>query len=300
MTVARFLRTDLRWPILLASFSGYALLGFAAVLLACAVAVRRSRHRWWLGLAALVALAGLVVQGLAQAPYFVGGASGKPNLTVMTSNLEFGRGDAATVVRTVAERGVDVLVLEEVTPTELTALKAAGLDDLLPHQQGTAVVTAAGTMVFSRWRLDDARPFQVRNTGLDLRVGAPTPFRLLAVHAAQPVLEPKTWRRDMDRIRVRAATSTAEGPTIVAGDFNATRDHQPWRAILGGGLRDAAEQAGSGWQPTWPHSHRSWVPPVIAIDHVMTSHQYAATRTRTVVVAGTDHRALVANLRARR
>jgi hypothetical protein len=44
MTVARFVRSDLRWPILLASFSAYALVGFVVVLIGCALVVRRSRH----------------------------------------------------------------------------------------------------------------------------------------------------------------------------------------------------------------------------------------------------------------
>lgn len=299
MTAARFVHTEIRLPILVASFSAYALLGFVVVLVGCALAVRRSRRRGWVGLVALVALAGLAVQGWAQAPYVVGEAGGKPSLTVMTSNLEFGRGDAATVVRTVAERGVDLLVLEEVTPTGLEALRSAGLTDLLPHQRGTAVVTAAGTIVFSRWELDDARPFRVRNGGLDLRVVAPEPFRLLAVHAAQPILEPRTWFEDLRRIRARASSLVTEGPTVVVGDFNATRDHQPWRAILDVGVRDAAEQAGSGWQPTWPNRDRGPVPPLIAIDHVLTTRQYVAIRTRTVVVRGTDHRALVVELRRR-
>src|ERR1700712_4175733 len=127
MAVARFVHTDLRWPILVASFSGYAVLGFVVVLLGCALVVRRSRHRRWVGVVALVAALGLAGQGWAQAPDFVGGAGGKADLTVMTSNLEFGRGDAATVVRAVAEQGVDVLVLEEVTPTELSTLRADGL-----------------------------------------------------------------------------------------------------------------------------------------------------------------------------
>ncbi|MEO7352112.1 MAG: endonuclease/exonuclease/phosphatase family protein [Marmoricola sp.] len=296
MTSARFVRTDLRWPILVASFSAYAALGFVMALLGCAIAVGRSHHRRWVGVVALVAVAGLAVQGWALAPFFVGGANGKPDLTVMTSNLEFGRGDTATVVRIVAAQHVDVLVLEEVTPTALSGLLADGLGDLLPHRQGTPVVMAAGTMVFSRWALDDARPFEVRNTGLDLRVGAPEPFRLLAVHTAQPIIAPKEWLTDLRSVRERSSTLVEEGPTLVVGDFNATRDHEPWRAILGAGLRDAAEEAGSGWQPTWPNDCRGWVLPLIMIDHVLTTHQYVTTRTRTVVVPGTDHRALVAEL----
>ncbi|MCW2761814.1 MAG: hypothetical protein JWR85_2015, partial [Marmoricola sp.] len=243
---------------------------------------------------------GLVVQGLALAPLYDGGSAGRADLTVMTANLEFGRGDAVTVVRTVASEKVDVLVLEEVNPRALNSLRTAGLAELLPHQLGEARWDASGTMVFSRHPLDTPRPFRLGNTGLDVRVRAPQPFRLLAVHAAQPVGWPKPWANDMRAVLQRSASTVDQGPTIVAGDFNATRDHEQLRAVLDTGLRDAAEQAGSGWQPTWPSRYREgWYRPVIAIDHVLTSHQYEAISTSTVEVARTDHLALVVQLRLR-
>jgi endonuclease/exonuclease/phosphatase (EEP) superfamily protein YafD len=84
----------------------------------------------------------------------------------------------------------------------------------------------------------------------------------------------------------------------VVGDFNATRDHQPFRAILDTGLRDAAEQAGSGWQPTWPaRGSWGWLRPLLTIDHVLATDQWQAVDTSTLEVPGSDHLALVARLR---
>jgi endonuclease/exonuclease/phosphatase family metal-dependent hydrolase len=298
MTLARFVDTGVRLPILLASFSGYAVLGFLVVLVGAALALRRTQRRRWVLVFAAIAGLGLVVQGSVLAPLYVGGASGRPALTVMTSNLEFGRGDAATVVRTAAADKVDVLVLEEVTPTALEELDAAGLHDLLPHRQGAPSRSAAGTMAFSHYRLESPKLFEQVNGGLDLQVQAPTPFRLLAVHAAQPVGWPGPWLTDMDRVRERAVEAVASGPTLVVGDFNATRDHEPLRKVLDTGLRDAAEQAGSGWQPTWPSRYGpGWLRPLIAIDHVLSTKHFEAVRTHTVQVPRTDHLALVAQLR---
>jgi endonuclease/exonuclease/phosphatase family metal-dependent hydrolase len=246
----------------------------------------------------VVAGLGLAVQTWSVLPLLTGGSDETPDLTVMTANLEFGKGDAVTVVRTVAEEEVDVLVLEEVTPTGYDALLAVGLVELLPHQAGEPVTGAAGTLVLSRYPLAESRSFTLRNGGLDVDVAAPEPFRLLAVHTAQPVDLPDWWVTDMATVRRRAAEAVDEGPTLVVGDFNATRDHQPLRAILGTGLRDAAEQAGSGWQPTWPTRFRtSWLQPLITIDHVLTSKEYVATGTRTVEVRNSDHLALLADLR---
>jgi endonuclease/exonuclease/phosphatase (EEP) superfamily protein YafD len=305
LTVARFLDTGARWLILLASFSPYAVLGFLVVLLGSALAVRSARRRRWVVLTAVLAALGLAVQGWVLAPLFVGGATGRSDVTVLTSNLEFGRGDAATVVRTVASDGVDVLVLEEVTPEGLSSLLSAGLADLLPNRRGTAVDGAAGTMVFSRYGLGTERPFEIGNGGVDVQVAAPEPFRLLAVHPVQPIMETSGWVRDLVAIRDRAELAVGRGPTMVVGDFNATRDHEQLRAVLDTGLRDAAEESGSGWQPTWPSrysqrfSSRFSRRPVLAIDHVLVTAEYQAISTRTVPVPGTDHLALLAKVRFR-
>jgi endonuclease/exonuclease/phosphatase family metal-dependent hydrolase len=202
------------------------------------------------------------------------------------------------VVRAATAYGADVLVLEEVTPANLNGLVRAGLDELMPYHEGKAQVGADGTMVFSRYRLTDPRTFPVDNGGLDVRVGAPEPFRLLAVHTDQPIGWTRSWVKDMALVRQRATATVREGPTLVVGDFNATRDHPQLRAVLGSGLRDAAEEAGSGWQPTWPSRWRtSWLRPLITIDHVLTTPGYRALRTHTVEVPHTDHLALVAQLR---
>jgi endonuclease/exonuclease/phosphatase family metal-dependent hydrolase len=299
LTVARFQDSGAQWLILLASFSAYAVLGFAVVLLGCALAIRSARRRRWVGLIAVLAALGLAVQVWFLAPLYVGGATGKPDLTVMTSNLEHGRGDAATVVRTVASNGVDVLVLEEVTREGLTGLLSAGLGDLLPNHRGAAVQGAAGTMVFSRYELGRERPFTIDNGAVDVQVAAAEPFRLLAVHPVQPMDLPTGWARDLEAIREHAELAVGRGPTMVVGDFNATRDHEQLRAVLDTGLRDAAEESGSGWQPTWPsrYSRRFLTRPLVAIDHVLVTDEFSAMSTRTVTVPGTDHLSVLAKLR---
>ena len=192
---------------------------------------------------------------------------------------------------------VDVLVLEEVTPPELRRLRDSGLSELLPHSVGKPATSAAGTMVFSTYPLSGQRPLPVSNGGLSVTVKAPKPFRLLAVHAAQPVDETKHWRRDLATVRTQADASVRSGATLVIGDFNATRDHPGFRKVLAVGLSDAADVANAGWQPTWPTVSRAWyLRPVITIDHVLSSGQFAAVGTSTVAVNGTDHRALVVEL----
>ena len=300
LTAMRFVHTEMRWQVLLTSFSSYAVLGFLLVLVACAFALRGPPRSRWLVLAASVAALGLAVQAWVLVPLFTGGGEERrTELTVMTSNLEFGRGDTTAVVRVVASEDVDLLVLEEVTPKGLAGLLDAGLAELLPHLRGTPVVTAAGTMVFSRYPLTTSRPLTLGNGGLDVRVAAPDPFRLLAVHASYPLQRTPPWVADLKSIREGTATAVAQGPTLVVGDFNATHDHVLFRDVLDAGVRDAAEEAGSGWQPTWPTTRygQDWLRPLLTIDHVLTSSHFEAVSTHTVEIPRTDHLALVARLR---
>jgi endonuclease/exonuclease/phosphatase family metal-dependent hydrolase len=133
-----------------------------------------------------------------------------------------------------------------------------------------------------------------------VQVDAPEPFDVLAVHSAQPALDIDGWRRDADLL-VRQ-TEVLAVPRIIVGDLNATLDHPVLRRLLAEGMDDAARQANSGWQPTWPSPSRrsadGFPTPLglMAIDHVLVSRHFSAVSTSTVVVPDTDHRALVVRL----
>jgi len=60
------------------------------------------------------------------------------------------------------------------------------------------------------------------------------------------------------------------------------------------GYRDAVEQTGSGFAPTFPSD--AWYPPLLTIDHVLIRNA-AARSVRAVDVAGADHRALLVTVR---
>jgi endonuclease/exonuclease/phosphatase (EEP) superfamily protein YafD len=71
------------------------------------------------------------------------------------------------------------------------------------------------------------------------------------------------------------------------------------RALVASGYSDAATQAHSRWQPTWPASGQVTrfgvpLPSLVPIDHVLVKGGLHALRTESVEIDGTDHRALVA------
>src|SRR3954454_12918251 len=126
LTAMRFVVTSRSWPIMAAAFASYAVLGFVVTLAASLLLLRGTRHRSWVLAAVVASTVGVAAHLYWSGPLYVGGG-GRPDLVVMSANLEFGHGDAAMVVRTAASRDVDVLVLQEVTPQENSALERAGL-----------------------------------------------------------------------------------------------------------------------------------------------------------------------------
>jgi endonuclease/exonuclease/phosphatase family metal-dependent hydrolase len=107
------------------------------------------------------------------------------------------------------------------------------------------------------------------------------------------------WRQDFSVLVGDAREVT--GPRLAVGDFNATLDHGPMRDLMATGLRSAAEEANSGWQPTWPTAGSPTMGGVspfrlMAIDHVLLSRELSAVSTDVASVPGTDHHAVIARV----
>jgi endonuclease/exonuclease/phosphatase family metal-dependent hydrolase len=107
----------------------------------------------------------------------------------------------------------------------------------------------------------------------------------------RPLDDPEGWRADHD-VLLESVRSSA--PDLVLGDLNATADHRQLQALAEEGLRDVAEVAGEGWQPTWP----AHLVPLARLDHVLVGPRLTALSSRTREVAGSDHAAVLAEVRA--
>jgi endonuclease/exonuclease/phosphatase family metal-dependent hydrolase len=310
LTLARLVASEAEVWVLTASFVPFAVVGYLVALVLLAWLAWRARTDR-LRVVRLLAI-GLCVLGVGLhvwwlAPSYVGErASGRPDLTVMTFNMLRGRADPAATAALVRRAEPDVLVLTEVTPSALAAAEARGVVGAgsgLPHLGGRALPGASGTVVASRYPLSEQRTLRMVHLGYRVKVEAPDPFEVLAVHATHPGIDIAAWRRDHATI-VREARATTVAHLVV-GDFNATLDHPPLRTLHEDGMTDAASVANAGWQPTWPSPERGrvWGVPtpfgLMAIDHVLMSTHFSAVSTSTAVVRDSDHQALVARLTRR-
>lgn len=310
MTGARVVAPEGGWWVRLVAFTPFAIALYALALLLLAVlflvSPRGARR------AALGALVFLILPPLAVHLFWLGEAyGGHPDrfateggsFTVMTSNLMLGRANPQSVIDAAVRHHADVLVLVEATSGAVDRLRAAGLARAFPFSAGRPADGPAGTVVFSRMWLTRVSPLSTGFNGCEMRVHLPErTVTLLAVHVRPPLGTADRWATD--QVAVRKAATAVAGPVVIAGDFNATMDHQPMRELAGRGFRDAVDESGSGWQPTWPSrgggsvlGHR--MPSLLQIDHVLVDDRVRAVQTESVTIRGTDHRAVIAELSVR-
>jgi len=256
-----------------------------------------------------VALGLVGVLGLAMVlPRAVGssetGATGGPELTVLTASAYLSRADPEALAQLVRSRNPDVVVLPEARGDLRERLQEAIVDES-GGESGTS-----GYRVFAADARSDDSPMTVfvrRELGrptvtpnrdtefpslvVDLADVDGRPVRVVATHPQSPKPgDTNAWRRDVAAL---SRWCTGERPTIVAGDLNATLDHAELREAIAG-CTDAAEEVGEGLVGTWPSS----VPRVLGvqIDHVLLSGGPRAREVEVVDVEGSDHRGVLARV----
>jgi endonuclease/exonuclease/phosphatase family metal-dependent hydrolase len=249
--------------------------------------------------AAVAAVAALALV-LAMVPRAVAGpqpdAEG-PRLVVMTMNLWLGRADADHVLEVARQHDVDVLAVQELRPPLMERLDEAGALEQFPARAVDPQRGAAGSGVLSR------RPLRVvggtpagfhAQPEVEIEVPGAPPVRVKTVHPNPPISPDaeRTWRAAM------RALPRADGRVrVLAGDFNATLDHDEMRALLDSGYVDAADAAGAGLRPTWPARPRARGALPLTIDHVLVDRRVRVERVTIVRVRRSDHRAVIAVLR---
>jgi endonuclease/exonuclease/phosphatase (EEP) superfamily protein YafD len=300
LTVSRLFDSDNGTMIRIEAFTPLAIPVYAVLVVWLAVGAAVQHWRPAPVVAAVLALLLLGLHLWWFSPQVVGSnpapAEGARRIVVMNSNLYEGHGSAQDVVDAVRDHHVNILVLEEITPSLLQQMDDLGLSTLLPNRVGEPDYMVAGTMILADQPLTDHVRLRTTFQGWEATYDGLT---VLGVHPDAPV-DPAGWRADHAAILKQAEADHAD---LVVGDMNATPDHEPMRALDDAGFRDASEAGNEGWQPTWPANHVGvfpLLPPLVKIDHVLIGDRMASLGTRTVDVAGTDHYALLATVARRR
>ena len=333
--LAALLLTAVALPPLLARLAGgrppnpgpqLAALAPVATVPALAAVLVAAFTAWWLAILLAIPAAMLLAWQLppprprrgqpgAPPPSGAGPAPGQVTVRVLSVNARGGVADPAALLHTVQRHEVDVLAVQELTPELASRLAAAQLPGVLPFAEIDPRPGSPGVGLWARWPLTPLPPVPgmlaaAPRARIEPRPGLPV--TLVSIHPKAPMKgRAAEWQRDLEQLR--GALVTVTEPQVVAGDFNASRDHRAFRNLLAVGFVDCADAAGRRPWPgfTWPRTldfdasrvHRpvqGWLRtrsmvPVMRLDHVLVTRAAATVReARVIPVPGTDHHGVLA------
>lgn len=286
--------------LLIAVASPYApLLALSGLLLAAS-----SRRRVLAAAAVVIVAATLAVQASSLYGAEAEDVGQHVDVRLISANLRRGQADAAFVVG-LANANTDVIAVSELTPEAVLRFSQAGIDDEFPHSLLLPAPGAGGMGLWSRFPLVTIASPPSQDVGIvTARLQVPgVRFNPLvgSVHITSPVASETDsfgkWQNGINSTGTQLTDfAEAAGPAavIIGGDFNSTLDMRQFRDLLTNGYRDGVEQAGAGFAPTFPSGE--WFPPLIAIDHVLVRNAQSSS-IRTLDIPGSDHRALLGNVR---
>jgi endonuclease/exonuclease/phosphatase (EEP) superfamily protein YafD len=185
--------------------------------------------------------------------------------------------------------GADVLVMVEFTPPMYdTLVELAGHD--YPYRVAEVRPDPAGIAVWSRIPMTGEVVHIIGRPTVDATLHLDGgDVRMLAIHTIPPTLSAPKWS---DEIRIIGDVADGERPTVLVGDFNASRWHPSFRALIGRGWRSGHELLGKGWSVSWPMRGYP-APPFVRIDHALVNQAIVPVEVREVAVTGSDHRGFV-------
>lgn len=275
--------------------SAYALMPFVAMTAVIPLAIAlffRVRPAAIAAAAALVAFA-FVFAGRALPGPQPESANGRV-VTVMTFNALVGGAEPKAVIDTVRKYRVDVLALQELTPTLAEVLREDGLADELPYSLEDLRTGPFGGGVWSRNPIirtykETSRREAESPEGFVHELG----LRVRSVHPIPPTSGERVRRWKRTLAAMPDAATTDGSLRILAGDFNATLDHSDLRDVIDRGYADAADTTGQGLVTTWPATARF----AIVLDHVLVDKRIRVTQVKILRMPGSDHRAVIVRMR---
>lgn len=245
-----------------------------------------------LGLLAVIALAVAVIPRELGSPDEV---TGGKEVNLMAFNLARGRADLLELKDLVESRQIDLFALQEVTPEAAEELDRIGIGRFFPYSNVQPGRPSPGGAIYSRYPLEPLGMPSTEFNQPDALVSVPgaVRIRLRSVHPMAPA-GPRTTRTWEDEYGAFPSASEGGPPWVLAGDFNATLDHENLRELIGTGYRDAGDTIGLGLVSTWPSTLKLPLP--VTLDHVLAEKGIAITGYDVEAIDDSDHRAVFADL----
>jgi endonuclease/exonuclease/phosphatase (EEP) superfamily protein YafD len=215
---------------------------------------------------------------------------GAVGLEVASVNLLFNNDRIADVAEQMDRLTADVIVFTEYTEQHQDVLLVSPVADRYPYRTDRAGPRGEGVAIWSAVPVEVAERPDTDSTSIDITVNGPDgAIRVVAVHFPTPLDDFESWSHDL-----RAAAEigrTADGPTLLIGDFNASYWHPDFRRVLDADFVNAHTTAGSGFSTSWP---TTWpIPAFVRLDHALTTGGLVATDVEDFDVAGSDHLGMI-------
>lgn len=231
----------------------------------------------------IAALPGAPAQAAPDSPRF---------LRVVTFNVWRGNDRIDEVAKFLAATDADAVVLQETTKQHGALLRQA-LQSRYPFSLGDwGLVILSKHPILAEGRVD--RPGYPPWISLMIRWARievnGTTFELAGVHLTRPFY-PELQQQDVAALIAFVQSRTL--PIVMAGDFNMS----PWTEKLARFERSSGLKRYNTFQLTWP-MQEGGVPvlPLVAIDHVFASPQFARIKAVAGPSFGSDHRPVIADI----
>jgi endonuclease/exonuclease/phosphatase (EEP) superfamily protein YafD len=265
-----------------------------------AVAAIVFRH-WWLAAVSLIVVSlylVFVLPELIATQSIPANIRGAETLRLFDANVYQNNSNMAGYASQIRAFRPDVVILEEADARDQHQLERDGALIGLPHIYQSNDLDSRALLIASHYPLGPFVKSRVDGLSYLTRTSLKLPSAVLplwAVHTTAPVSPDwHDWSRELAGID-QTLKRAHPRPLLMVGDFNATWGNKGFRAILATGLTDAAAARGLALEMTWSQDF-FLVPPLVRIDHILTSPGVIVTKIRTGVGVGSDHRDLMATV----
>jgi endonuclease/exonuclease/phosphatase (EEP) superfamily protein YafD len=219
-----------------------------------------------------------------------------PGLRVFSANVFAHNPHPGRIVAEALASDADVVLLQEYDEDARRAFADAGARDRYPYLVEIRRDDPFGSLIASRLpilasEIRTVGTVQVPVAVVDTAIG---PVTFVSVHTRRPVTGAEHPGWVADHAALAALVRTRATPLVVAGDFNATTSHRPFRDLLATGIVDSHRARGAGLQNSWPNHLPG--PPLVRIDHVLATTELVARDVRNGRGDGSDHVPMVVDL----